>query len=135
MVQGNPIEVGQRLVRHPQLAAVGFTGSLRGGRALFDAAAQRPHPIPVYAEMGSVNPIVITSRALAARGEAIAQGRSGTAGDGVAEGLGHGDSPCWSPVTTRSRQDVFGGSRWRVQLSCGGRHQRHRVAAPQSRLL
>lgn len=74
MVQGNTIDVGQRLVTHPQLEAVGFTGSLRGGRALFDAAAQRPRPIPVFAEMGSVNPIVITPDALAARGESIAEG-------------------------------------------------------------
>ncbi|RPJ00351.1 MAG: aldehyde dehydrogenase (NADP(+)) [Chloroflexi bacterium] len=74
MVQGSSVNVGQTLVTHPQLEAVGFTGSLRGGRALFDAAAQRPRPIPVYAEMGSVNPIVITPNALKARGEAIAEG-------------------------------------------------------------
>ncbi len=74
MIQGNSVTVGQALVTHPQLEAVGFTGSLRGGRALFDAAAQRPRPIPVYAEMGSVNPIVITPNALKARGESIAEG-------------------------------------------------------------
>ena len=59
LLQGQGHEVGAALVRHPRLAAVGFTGSLRGGRALFDLAAARPKPIPVYAEMGSINPVVI----------------------------------------------------------------------------
>jgi alpha-ketoglutaric semialdehyde dehydrogenase len=53
---------------------VAFTGSLRAGRALFDAAARRPDPIPVYAEMGSVNPVFVLPRALAERADAIAQG-------------------------------------------------------------
>lgn len=74
LLQGEGIEVGQALVRHPLLAAVGFTGSLRGGRALFDAAAARPTPIPVYAEMGSINPMVILPGALKARPDAIAEG-------------------------------------------------------------
>jgi NADP-dependent aldehyde dehydrogenase len=71
MVQGDGIEVGQHLVKHPLLEAVGFTGSLRGGRALFDTAAQRPRPIPVYAEMGSINPVAILPGALAARSSAL----------------------------------------------------------------
>lgn len=74
MLQGSTVEVGQALVTHPRLEAVGFTGSLGGGRALFDAAARRPRPIPVFAEMGSVNPIVILPGALKARGEAVAEG-------------------------------------------------------------
>ncbi len=74
MVQGYTVRVGQTLVGHPQLEAVGFTGSLRGGRALFDTAARRPRPIPVFAEMGSINPIVISPQALAVRGEDIAAG-------------------------------------------------------------
>lgn len=53
------IEVGKQLVKHPMIKGVGFTGSIKGGRALYDMAAQRPEPIPVFAEMGSVNPIVI----------------------------------------------------------------------------
>ncbi|MBZ0303232.1 MAG: aldehyde dehydrogenase (NADP(+)) [Anaerolineae bacterium] len=73
MVQGDGIDVGQTLVQHPLLEAVGFTGSLRGGRALFDTAAQRPRPIPVYAEMGSINPVVILPGALAARGGALVE--------------------------------------------------------------
>ncbi len=74
MVQGQTIRVGQALVEHPQLEAVGFTGSLGGGRALFDTAARRPRPIPVFAEMGSVNPIVISPQALQVRGAALAEG-------------------------------------------------------------
>jgi NADP-dependent aldehyde dehydrogenase len=67
-------EIGVALVKHPLTRAVGFTGSLRGGRALFDAAASRPDPIPVYAEMGSVNPVFILPGALRERAEAIAEG-------------------------------------------------------------
>jgi alpha-ketoglutaric semialdehyde dehydrogenase len=58
------IEVGQELVKHPQVKGVGFTGSIRGGRALFDLAAKREEPIPVFAEMGSINPVVILPEAL-----------------------------------------------------------------------
>ncbi|MFM1870899.1 MAG: hypothetical protein RL398_321 [Planctomycetota bacterium] len=64
-------ELGAALVSHPSIAAVGFTGSHRGGRALFDLAAKRPEPIPVFAEMGSMNPVVVLPEALAARGGAI----------------------------------------------------------------
>ncbi len=62
------IEVGVQLVKNPNIKAVGFTGSIRGGRALFDLAAQREEPIPVFAEMGSINPVVITQEALKQRG-------------------------------------------------------------------
>ncbi|HUX67413.1 MAG TPA: aldehyde dehydrogenase (NADP(+)) [Terriglobales bacterium] len=68
------IEVGAALVRHPLVQAVGFTGSQAAGRRLMDLAAARPEPIPVYAEMGSSNPVFVLPRALAERGEAIAQG-------------------------------------------------------------
>ncbi|MBL9215471.1 MAG: aldehyde dehydrogenase (NADP(+)) [Opitutaceae bacterium] len=67
-------DVGQALVRHPLVKAVGFTGSVRGGRALTDLAAARPEPIPVYAEMGSINPVFILPGALAERGAAIVDG-------------------------------------------------------------
>ncbi len=53
------IEVGQELVKHPKTKAVAFTGSYRGGKAIFDQACQREQPIPVYAEMGSINPIFV----------------------------------------------------------------------------
>ena len=68
------VEVGEALVDAPEIAAVGFTGSFAGGKAIYDRAGRRPVPIPVYAEMGSVNPIVVTEGALRARREAIATG-------------------------------------------------------------
>jgi NADP-dependent aldehyde dehydrogenase len=64
--------VGAALVQHPLVKAVGFTGSIAAGRALFDLAAKRPSPIPFYGEMGSTNPTFILPGALAARGEKIA---------------------------------------------------------------
>ena len=67
------IEVGVQLVQHPQVKAVGFTGSIRGGRALFDLASKREEPIPVFAEMGSINPVVILPKALNSRGEGLAK--------------------------------------------------------------
>jgi NADP-dependent aldehyde dehydrogenase len=72
LLHGGP-ELGRSLVLHPALAAVGFTGSYRAGRALFDAAAGRPTPIPVYAEMSSVNPTVILPHALRRDLEGMAQ--------------------------------------------------------------
>jgi alpha-ketoglutaric semialdehyde dehydrogenase len=74
MLQGRRPELSLALVRHSLTAAVGFTGSLRAGRAIFDAAAARPNPIPVYAEMGSANPLFVLPGALAERGEQIAAG-------------------------------------------------------------
>ena len=62
------IEVGVALVKHPALKAVGFTGSISGGRALYNLASQRPEPIPVFAEMGSVNPVVIMPNAAKLKG-------------------------------------------------------------------
>lgn len=73
LIQGSSIEVGQYLVKHPALRAVAFTGSLRGGRAIFDTAAQRPHPIPVYAEMGSINPVVLLPDAIRQDGDTLAE--------------------------------------------------------------
>jgi len=67
------IEVGQELVQDANVKGVGFTGSIRGGRALFDVAAKRPEPIPVFAEMGSVNPVVILPIALRNRGNDLAE--------------------------------------------------------------
>ena len=74
VLHGRGREVGTALVKHPATRAVGFTGSLTGGRALFDAAASRPEPIPVYAEMGSLNPVFALPGALESRGEAFAEG-------------------------------------------------------------
>ncbi|GLY86893.1 aldehyde dehydrogenase (NADP(+)) [Actinoallomurus iriomotensis] len=65
---------GTDLTAHPAIRAVGFTGSYRGGRALFDVANARPDPIPFYAEMGSLNPLVVTPEAAAGRAAEIAEG-------------------------------------------------------------
>ncbi|ROR35696.1 aldehyde dehydrogenase (NADP(+)) [Kitasatospora cineracea] len=68
------LAAGTRLVQHPLTAAIGFTGSLRGGRALHDLAAARPHPIPFHGELGSLNPVLVTERAAATRAEEIGAG-------------------------------------------------------------
>jgi len=78
LIQGGTREVGQSLVQHPLIKAVGFTGSLGGGRALFDLCAQRPEPIPFFGELGSVNPMFLLPEAVKARGEAIAKGWAGS---------------------------------------------------------
>ena len=69
LIQGNALELGAILVQHSHLKAVAFTGSLAGGRALFDLAASRPEPIPVYAEMGSVNPVFLLPQAFQEHGD------------------------------------------------------------------
>lgn len=67
-------ETGRRLVQHPRVRAVGFTGSIAGGRALHDLAMSRPDPIPFYGELGSLNPVFVTRGAVEARGEQILSG-------------------------------------------------------------
>jgi NADP-dependent aldehyde dehydrogenase len=67
-------EIGQALARHPLVKAIGFTGSQAAGRALMDAAAARPEPIPVYAEMGSINPVFLLPGAMVERGPELAAG-------------------------------------------------------------
>lgn len=72
------IEAGVAALKDPRIAAAAFTGSVAGGRALFDIAVARPTPIPFYGELGSVNPVVVTPGAVAARGEAVAKGYAGS---------------------------------------------------------
>jgi NADP-dependent aldehyde dehydrogenase len=72
LVEGR--EAGRRLAQAPPVRAVAFTGSLDGGRGLLAAIAGRPDPIPFFGELGSVNPVVVTPAAVAARGDAIATG-------------------------------------------------------------
>jgi alpha-ketoglutaric semialdehyde dehydrogenase len=78
LIQGGKRDVGTALVQHPRIKAVGFTGSLGGGRALFDLCASRPEPIPFFGELGSVNPMFLLPHAVKARGEAIAKGWAGS---------------------------------------------------------
>ena len=63
-LHGASFEVGKALVQHPLTKAVGFTGSFAGGKALFDLAAQRPEPIRVFSEMGSINPVILLPQTL-----------------------------------------------------------------------
>ncbi|MGW1007225.1 aldehyde dehydrogenase (NADP(+)) [Streptomyces sp. NPDC002520] len=78
-------DAGVELIRHPLVTAAGFTGSVRGGRALFDAAAARPVPIPFHGELGSLNPVVVTEAAVAERAEAIGAGLAGSMTLGVGQ--------------------------------------------------
>ncbi|ROQ64159.1 NADP-dependent aldehyde dehydrogenase [Rathayibacter sp. PhB152] len=76
LVEGR--EAGTALVAHPSIRAASFTGSVTGGRALFDIATGRPDPIPFYGELGSVNPVVVTPAASAARAEELGLGLAGS---------------------------------------------------------
>ncbi|QES50735.1 aldehyde dehydrogenase (NADP(+)) [Streptomyces venezuelae] len=78
-------EAGLDLIRHPLVSAAGFTGSIRGGRALFDAASARPVPIPFHGELGSLNPVVVTPSAAAERAEEIGAGLAGSVTLGVGQ--------------------------------------------------
>ncbi|MBW8245152.1 aldehyde dehydrogenase (NADP(+)) [Muricauda oceani] len=71
-------QTGIDLVEHPKVKAVGFTGSIGGGRALFDLAAKREEPIPVFAEMGSINPVIMTADAISKRGSELAKTYAGS---------------------------------------------------------
>jgi NADP-dependent aldehyde dehydrogenase len=83
LVEGR--ETGVDALRDPRIAAGGFTGSITGGRALYDVAVTRPVPIPFYAEMGSVNPVVITAAAVGARSHEVAEGLVGSMTQGVGQ--------------------------------------------------
>ena len=85
LIHGLSHEVGSHLVQHPDITAVGFTGSYRGGKALYDLAVRRPHPIPVYAEMGSVNPVILLSNKIAKDPAALAAGLAGSVCMGVGQ--------------------------------------------------
>ncbi|HYJ91231.1 MAG TPA: aldehyde dehydrogenase family protein, partial [Pyrinomonadaceae bacterium] len=78
-------EIGQALVKHPSIKAVGFTGSRRGGRALMDLTAARPEPIPVYTEMSSVNPTFILPNAIKERGESVVTGLHASVTNGAGQ--------------------------------------------------
>ncbi|MCE4216200.1 aldehyde dehydrogenase family protein [Pseudarcicella sp. GAP-15] len=85
LIHGSSNEVGSHLVQHPAIQAVGFTGSYRGGKALYDLAVRRPYPIPVYAEMGSVNPVILLSNKIAENPAALAAGLAGSVCLGVGQ--------------------------------------------------
>lgn len=85
LVHGAGFEAGTALVQHPLIQAVGFTGSLGAGRALFDLCAARPVPIPFFGELGSINPVFMLPGALSARGSALATGWAGSLTMGVGQ--------------------------------------------------
>lgn len=78
-------KVGEQLVLHPKVKGVGFTGSIRGGRAIFDLASGRKEPIPVFAEMGSVNPVVFSQKELEGNGAEWVQRITKSMLDGVGQ--------------------------------------------------
>lgn len=85
MVNGPSTDVGLAIVRHPLIKAIGFTGSFRGGKALFDEANKRDVPVPVYAEMGSTNPVFILPGALKEKKETIAKDLAASVTQGVGQ--------------------------------------------------
>jgi NADP-dependent aldehyde dehydrogenase len=85
LIHGGGATIGIAMVKHPATAAVGFTGSHAAGRALFDTAAARPHPIPVFAEMSSLNPVFLFPEAVRERGAALATGLLGSFTLGVGQ--------------------------------------------------
>lgn len=85
LLNGNSRALGQGLVAHPYVKAVGFTGSRTGGLALMKIASERPEPIPVYAEMSSINPVVLMPGALAARAEQLGKDFVGSLTMGVGQ--------------------------------------------------
>jgi NADP-dependent aldehyde dehydrogenase len=114
-IQGGDNSVGHALVSHPLIKAVGFTGSLAGGRALYDICAARPEPIPFFGELGSVNPMFLLPAAMASRGEAIANGWAGSltmgAGQfctnpGIAVVVGGDDADAFSNAAKEALSDV-----------------------------
>ncbi len=85
MLHGRSARVGMGIVVHPLIKAIGFTGSFRGGKAIYDAAVRRPEPIPVYAEMGSSNPVFVLPHALQERGREIAKGLTASVTLGIGQ--------------------------------------------------
>jgi 2,5-dioxopentanoate dehydrogenase len=138
LVQGGGLEVGQALVQHPLIKAVGFTGSLRGGRALFDLCAQRPEPIPFFGELGSINPMFLMSSAVAARGADIGKGWAGSltlgAGQfctnpGVVIALDNPDTDAFRDAAVATLQQVAPQTTLTAGIAASYRDGRDRIAA------
>ena len=85
LIFDDSISLGTALAKHPGIKAIGFTGSRQGGRALMDVAAAREVPIPVFAEMSSINPVFVLPGALAERGSQVAEGLVGSVSMGVGQ--------------------------------------------------
>ncbi|TYL48936.1 aldehyde dehydrogenase (NADP(+)) [Marinomonas sp. IMCC 4694] len=85
LLYGSGSDIGGALVAHPAIKAVGFTGSRRGGVALMNIAANRPEPIPVYAEMSSINPVFVMPEKLSAEAQSVAKGFVGSLAMGAGQ--------------------------------------------------
>lgn len=124
LINGPGNSIGQALVTEPRIKAVGFTGSRGGGIALMKAAASRPVPIPVYAEMSSVNPVFLLPAALEARAEALGAGFVGSLTMGAGQfctnpGLVLGiDGPALDRFVTAAT-DAMAGAASQVMLTPG----------------
>ncbi len=135
LIQGGKREVGQALVQHPLVKAVGFTGSLGGGRALFDLCAQRPEPIPFFGELGSVNPMFLLPEAVKARGAEIGKGWAGSLTMGAGQFC---TNPGIAVVMGGEGADAFrrggeGGARqYRLAGHADRRHRRRLPAGPEA---
>ena len=138
LVQGGTREVGQALVQHPLIKAVGFTGSLGGGRALFDLCAQRPEPIPFFGELGSVNPMFLLPEAIKARGADIGKGWAGSlsmgAGQfctnpGISVVIDGPDADAYTAAATEALEQVGSQTMLTDGIAAAYRSGRDRVAA------
>lgn len=124
MVHGKSVEVGQFLVKHPSIKAVGFTGSYAGGKSIFDEANKRTEPIPVFAEMGSTNPVFILPEAMRERGEQISAELAASITQGVGQfctnpGLVLIEESEASALFKSKLKNVFGGIASGVMLTRG----------------
>jgi 2,5-dioxopentanoate dehydrogenase len=124
MLHGDGKTVGIELVKHPEVKAVGLTGSYTAGKALFDTASKRPVPIPVYAEMGSTNPVFVLPQAMQQRKEQIAQGFAASVTLGVGQfctnpGLLIHEGQSGAEEFTSQLADVFSKASGGVMLTDG----------------
>jgi alpha-ketoglutaric semialdehyde dehydrogenase len=138
LIQGGKRDVGTSLVQHPLIKAVGFTGSLGGGRALFDLCAQRDEPIPFFGELGSVNPMFVLPSALSARGSEIAAGWAGSltmgAGQfctnpGIVVAIKGADTDAFIEAATKALEPIGAQTMLTDGIAAAYRAGRDRVAA------
>ena len=116
--------VGEALVKHPAIQAVGFTGSLKGGRALCDMAAARAQPIPVFAEMSSINPVIVLPEALQARADTIARDLTASVVQGCGQfctnpGLVIGIRSAWFSAFVQQVAGLMGDQPAQTMLNAG----------------
>lgn len=119
LLHGSGEEIGIALVRHPLARAAGFTGSRVAGRALFDAAAARPEPIPVFAEMSSLNPLFLLPGAMREKAAALAEGLKASVTMGVGQlctkpglvfGIGGPEMQAFAEALAKSMQGAAPGT-------------------------